>query len=289
MHDSSTWTRSGAWQTVLARWLLIVALIGGLGLASDGPARTASAQVSPIFTPPPPAQPNENVRDQSQRRQEIPRESSESVAPGQDAVPGQAGAAARGAADPAPSRRRVPADEDTLSLDPPSASCTPERAEASFGASDRLVMSYYYYWYDQASLEDPALALHPPADPPLDWHDVAWHERQLMDMASAGVDVALAVYWGTGIPWSVQGLDKMIEARERLLAAGLRPPTLGLFFDTNLYATILPERPVLSDLTTDEGMETLADQVSGFFRHVPRCHRARVDGRPLVFFWRSDT
>jgi hypothetical protein len=251
-------SRSGAWQAVLARWLLIVTLIGGLGLTGSGPASTASAQANPAFAPP----------------------------------PGDAASSADGAAASAPTRlapARALTDSGAVTLDPPSATCTPEQAEASFGANDHLVMAYYYYWYDQASLEDPALTLHPPGDPPLDWHDVAWHERQLMDMATAGIDVALAVYWGTGIPWATQGLDKMVEARERLLAQGLRPPAIGLFFDTNLYATILPERPELSNLTTDEGMETLADQVSGFFRHVPRCHRARVDGRPLVFFWRSDT
>jgi hypothetical protein len=150
-------------------------------------------------------------------------------------------------------------------------------------------MSYYYYWYDQASLEDPALSQHPPLEPALDWRSVAWHERQLSDMASAGVDVALAVYWGDTSTWSVQGLDPMVKARENLLAAGLRAPAIGLFFDTNLYATILPERPELADLTTDDGQDMLAQQVGAFLDHVPPCHRARVDGRPLAFFWRADT
>ena len=160
---------------------------------------------------------------------------------------------------------------------------------ASFGRDDRLVMTYYYYWYDQASLEDLALSQHPPNDPPVDWRSVAWHERQLADMASAGVDVALVVYWGDTSDWSIKGLAPMVQARENLLAAGLRPPAIGLFFDTNLYATILPERPELSDLTTDDGLGMLAHQVSAYLDQVPPCHRARVDGRPLAFFWRSDT
>jgi hypothetical protein len=160
---------------------------------------------------------------------------------------------------------------------------------ASFGADDHLVMTYYYYWYDQTSLEDPALSQHPPSEPPLDWHSVAWHERQLADMASAGIDVALAVYWGDTSAWSVKGLEPMVKARENLLAAGLRPPAIGLFFDTNMYATFLPERPELADMTTEDGLDMLAHQVGTFFDQVPPCHRARVDGRPLVFFWRADT
>ncbi len=160
---------------------------------------------------------------------------------------------------------------------------------ASFRRDDRLVMTYYYYWYDQDSLHDPAMAQHPPNDPPLDWRSVRWHERQLLDMATAGIDVALAVYWGDTSAWSIEALEPMVEARENLLAAGLRPPALGLFFDTNMYATILPERPELADLTTDEGQAMLAHQVGAFFDEIPPCHRARVDGRPLVFFWRADT
>lgn len=167
--------------------------------------------------------------------------------------------------------------------------CPVEQGAASFGADDRLVMTYYYYWYDQVSLDDPSLAQRPPAEPPIDWRSVEWHERQLLDMASAGVDVALAVYWGTGPEWSVVGLERMVEARERLLAAGLRPPAIGLFFDTNLYATILPDRPELADLTSQDGIAVLADEVGAFFDLVPACHRARIDGRPLVFFWRADT
>src|SRR6185369_1199645 len=108
-------------------------------------------------------------------------------------------------------------------------------------------------------------------------------------MASAGVDVALAVYWGDTSTWSIKGLEPMVKARENLLAAGLRPPAIGLFFDTNMYATILPERPELADMTTEDGVDMLAHQVGAFLDHVPPCHRARIDGRPLAFFWRADT
>ena len=50
--------------------------------------------------------------------------------------------------------------------------------------------------------------------------------------------------------------SKILLSLLGLLAAGVRPPAIGLFFDTNLYATILPERPELSNLTTDDGIAT---------------------------------
>lgn len=162
-------------------------------------------------------------------------------------------------------------------------------AARSFRADDRLVMTYLYYWYDPASLAEPALTLRPPVGQPFDWRDPSWHRRQLADMADVGVDVALAVYWGAGLTWSVEGLDRLVDARDSLLASGARPPALGLFFDSNLYASLLAEDPTLADLTSDIGLETFANQVASFFERVPHCHRALVDGRPLIFLWRPDT
>jgi hypothetical protein len=191
---------------------------------------------------------------------------------------------------PATGNGRVPPTSPSQTA--ASSSCPAELGRANsavFGRDDRLVMTYYYYWYDEASLKDPALSQHPPPEPALDWRSVSWHERQLADMASAGIDVALAVYWGDTDTWSLDGLDAMVKARENLLSAGLRAPAIGLFFDTNMYAMILPERPELNDLTTDDGLDMMADQIGAFLDRVPPCHRARVDGRPLAFFWRADT
>jgi hypothetical protein len=167
--------------------------------------------------------------------------------------------------------------------------CPGEGGAGSFAASDRLAMTYLYYWYEQASLDDPALTLRPPADQPFDWHDPAWHRQQLVDMEYAGIDVALAVYWGDVPEWSVRGLDELAAARGSLLASGAHPPAIALFLDTNLYTTLLPDEPELVDLMQARGQDVLADQVAGFFHRVPSCHWARIDGRPLIFFWRPDT
>ena len=124
-------------------------------------------------------------------------------------------------------------------------SCVSGDGPAGFRADDRLVMTYLYYWYDSAALDAPALALHPPANQPFDWRDSDWHRRQLADMAEAGIDVALAVYWGDGPTWSTGGLEALVAARASLLAEVATPPAVGLFRDTNLCPALVRESPKL--------------------------------------------
>ena len=171
----------------------------------------------------------------------------------------------------------------------PSLACRSGQQPAGPRAEDQLVLTYLYYWYDALSLDDPGLTLHPPSGTPFDWADPSWHRQQLADMTEAGVDVALAVYWGDGPTWSIHGLDALVAARESLLISGQRPPTLGLFFDSNLYANLLADFPALGDLTSDAGLDIFAGQIASFFERVPPCHWARIDGRPLIFLWRPDT
>lgn len=171
----------------------------------------------------------------------------------------------------------------------PKGACGASDGSAAFRSEDRLVMTYLYYWYDQLSLDEPSLALHPPAGQPFDWSDPRWHSRQLADMAEADVDVALAVYWGNGPTWSTHGLDALVAARESLLARGARAPAIGLFLDTNLYAAVLADDPTFARLADEVGFELFANQIISFFDRVPECHRATIDGRPLVFLWRPDT
>jgi hypothetical protein len=265
-----------AWQVVVARWLLAVAVVAALSPASSGTGGAVRA--------------HERAQDDLAVEWAVDDDDAQSDhATVADEPPPATDAPLPVADEPLPAvanRRVLPRPSQTVASCP--AELGPANA-ASFGQNDRLVMTYYYYWYDEASLDDPALSQRPPPEPALDWRSVSWHERQLADMASAGIDVALAVYWGDTAAWSLDGLEPMVEARERLLAAGLRPPAIGLFFDTNMYATILAERPELNDLTTGDGLEMLAYQIGGFLDRVPPCHRARVDGRPLAFVWRADT
>ncbi|MFN0070189.1 MAG: hypothetical protein ACKVVP_01705 [Chloroflexota bacterium] len=159
----------------------------------------------------------------------------------------------------------------------------------SFTLRDPLVFTYFYYWYSTQSLTDPDLAQFPPRDQPFHWGDPAWHARQFEDMHAAGVDVALPVYWGTGLEWSTDGQDAMVQARAEMLQSGRSAPSLALFLDTNFLAEVLADRPELADLSSAEGLDFMADEAAGFYARVPACHWLTVDGRPVIFLWRPDT
>jgi len=73
----------------------------------------------------------------------------------------------------------------------------------SYRSSDRIVGTYYFYWYDapsKAHIIDgdgtDALTTHPPTLEGLSWKSAVWHRRQLEDMMAAGIDVVLPVFWG---------------------------------------------------------------------------------------------
>lgn len=149
-----------------------------------------------------------------------------------------------------------------------------------------MVLSYYFYWYDAQSgahLQPGSLRDTPPADPAPSWRSVAWHQRQFSDMADAGIDTALAVYWGADNPqdaWSPGGLPVMAQALDRLNAAGHATPKLGMFLDT----TVVNHR----DLTTDAGKQWFYRNFRDFFQAVPRQWWATVGGRPIAFLFTTD-
>jgi hypothetical protein len=122
---------------------------------------------------------------------------------------------------------------------------------STFTAADRVVLTPYFYWYDvysQAHIVDAdgsdALADHPPALVGFSYTLKSWHKAQLLDQMAAGIDVLLPVYWGepsqripnqpvSAQPWSYAGIPPLVQAREDLLAAGMKPPAIGLFYDTS--------------------------------------------------------
>jgi hypothetical protein len=329
MQQATPWRPRGrtGWQTVLVRWLLVLAVIltlepsvGRTALIiqtqQEAGSDDAEADTPPAADLTAPEIDDAQMQGSSDRVDASAVASDDAPSAAVDEVPSAEQPAGPANVDPVVTEADQTTDPDTapamLSETNPETeplpgqrtarpaprpavaaeSCPAELGSAksaAFKPDDRLVMAYYYYWYDQDSLSNPALTQHPPAEPVLDWRSVGWHERQLADMASAGVDVALAVYWGDTDAWSVDGLKPMVEARERLLTAGLRPPAIGLFFDTNLYAMLIPDHPEVADWTTDDGQAMLAYQVGLFLDQVPPCHRARIDNRVLAFFWRADT
>src|SRR6185369_2488269 len=81
---------------------------------------------------------------------------------------------------------------------------TNELAQAKhFTTNDPVVITSYFYWYDLYSNAhilnsdgSDALTDHPPTLTGFSYKSKSWHQRQLQNMRSAGIDVLLPVYWG---------------------------------------------------------------------------------------------
>lgn len=164
------------------------------------------------------------------------------------------------------------------------------RARPSPGATlldasqPRLVFTYFYYWYDLPNGPHNAALTDHPVDPAASFEDVGWMRQQLLDMEAAGIDAALAVYWGAEEPSSDVGLQNMVAASMALRAEGHAPPRIGLFLDTGLIG-----RWDESDrnLQEDENRERVYQLVRNFYSIVPRDQWALVEGRPVFWLWGS--
>jgi uncharacterized protein YcfL len=184
-------------------------------------------------------------------------------------------------------------------------------ASDSFTSQDKLVITYYFYWYD-ASNPDPKAGhmnarIHHEMDESPDvftWKNAAWHQRHLSDMIDAGIDIVLPVYWGvpcaltegTGDEWSKAGLLQLVAAEEALLASGARPPRIGMFYDTSSLGTAttyfdsytrLVDGQPKADLTTAIGRERFYLPIWDFFSQVPSHLWARIDGKPIVWLYNT--
>jgi hypothetical protein len=171
----------------------------------------------------------------------------------------------------------------------------------TFKTGDRIVGTYYFYWYDDASkthVINPgagtdALTDHPPTLDGFSWKSSAWHKKQLADMESAGIDVALMVFWGapsehdpaSAFYWSYDGLKPLVEARAQLLHEGKHPPAIGLFYDTSTLAN--NSWGEHADLTTDYGRRWFYATVRDFFSCIPARDWAMIDNKPIVLMYTS--
>ncbi|MGZ8901750.1 MAG: DUF5010 domain-containing protein, partial [Limisphaerales bacterium] len=171
-------------------------------------------------------------------------------------------------------------------------------AAKSFTASERIVGTYYFYWYDAPSNthilnadRSDALTTHPPSLQGVSYKSVAWHRQQLEDMIAAGVDVVLPVFWGapseqdpkSQLHWSYEGLPPLVQAREELLRAGKQPPRIGLFYDTStLQYNSWHEH---QDLTTRRGAQWFYATVRDFFSLIPPRHWAMIEDKPIILLY----
>src|SRR5690606_12050393 len=163
----------------------------------------------------------------------------------------------------------------------------PDTASATVTTSpsepSRLVLTYFYYWYDLPDgAHSTALTHHPVTD--ASYRDPDWFSHQLTASQTAGIDVALAVYWGDEEPSSDAGLEVMVQAAHDLRAAGEETPSIGLFLDTGLIGRWeYDER----DLRERPNLERFYDLVARFYGAVPRELWGTVDDRPFVWLWGS--
>ena len=167
----------------------------------------------------------------------------------------------------------------------------------TFVQGDPVIATTYFYWYDiktQSHIIDhdgtDALTTHPADMNDMSFRSVAWHKRQFRDMIDAGIDVLMPVYWG--VPgdykaWSFVGLPPMVEARRALQSEGLKPPAVGLFYDTSimLWNAFDGGRSYHVDLTTEFGREWFYTAIRDFFSLIPPGDWARIDGSPIVFLY----
>jgi hypothetical protein len=168
----------------------------------------------------------------------------------------------------------------------------------TFSTNDRIVGTYFFYWYDSYTKSHildhdgtDALTTHPPTLEDFSYKSVRWHRQQLADMEAAGIDVALMVFWGspadhatnTHLHWSFAGLPPLVQAREELLHAGKHPPRLGLFYDTSTLR--YNHWNYHADLTTDFGRKFFYATIRDFYSTVPPKHWAMIGGKPIVLLY----
>jgi hypothetical protein len=190
--------------------------------------------------------------------------------------------------------RRIPSAFGPYTHQPESAF----RESRSFTSHDPIVGTYYFYWYDVDSnlhIVDSdgsdALTTHPARMDGFSYKSTAWHKQQLRDMAAAGIDVVLPVFWGAPseqgpaahLHWSYVGIAPLVQAREELLQDGLNPPRIGLFYDTSTLR--YNQWHYHADLTTEYGRDWFYATVRDFFSMIPPKHWAMIDGRPIVLLY----
>lgn len=161
--------------------------------------------------------------------------------------------------------------------EPSAVACTPPPP-----GETRTVVTYFYYWYDLPAGVHAAALTQPPADAAASYRSVPWLRQQLADMTSAGIDVALAVYWGEAEPSSDVGLVNMAAAAAQLTAAGQTAPRIGMFLDTGLMGAWPASSLDLYVLANQARVYAL---VHRFYTLLPRSQWALHEGKPMVWLW----
>ncbi|WP_175924354.1 DUF5010 domain-containing protein [Burkholderia latens] len=185
----------------------------------------------------------------------------------------------------------------------------------SYRSDERIVCTTYFYWYDvinggdylknpdgaQNSGDEYAFAVTPSDLKGLSYTLPAWHDEQLRDIVSAGIDVILPVYFGSPFAsagdltkaeiganrpsrFSDPGLVQIVAALNRRKQSGQMAPRVGMFYDT----TTLTSNNAKSwhvDSAVYAGKEWFYETVRNFFSIVPTEHWACIEGRPIIYVY----
>jgi hypothetical protein len=140
------------------------------------------------------------------------------------------------------------------------------RSAAAQSASDPLVLAFYYTWFDDATWTYEKLS-----DLPAQGYvssDRSAMGRHIDQAKSAGIDAFLVAWYGPNGNQTEPNLAALLEE------AAARNFKIGILFETN--------SPFLGG----------TEQVTSALRHALNVHAyhpafLRADGRPVIFFWRT--
>ena len=171
----------------------------------------------------------------------------------------------------------------------------------TFTAKDRIVGTYFFYWYDvytknhivNADGTDTLTDAQSTALEDFSYKSVRWHESSWPTWkrpASMWHSWCSGVLRRSMIPRSRFPLELRRPktahcGAQGITPRGLKPPMIGLFYDTS---TLQANRwGYHADLTTDYGKRFVYGTVRDFFSCIPPKHWAMIDGKPIVLLYAS--
>ena len=142
-------------------------------------------------------------------------------------------------------------------------------APVAHAQNERLVLAFYYAWFDQATWKSGQLSDQPTQ--PYDSRDRATIQRHVAQAKSAGIDALVQSWYGPS-----GGTNNMTESNFATLldvsaASGLRA---AVDFET--------QGPFFS--SAGDVQSALVTLLAGHARHAAYL---KVNGKPVVFFWRQ--